>query len=129
MRLGAAKITRTCVNLGILVRTKPPYDELNDLRPIDPAGDSRNWDRRRRGETRANAARSLERAAMHLIEDQMSGGRTYSPGALDAVHLLRKCIAAIEADELMYQRAGRAVASWLPKHVLARQIRDGISDA
>lgn len=111
------------------MRTKLPYDEVNEPGSIDVAADSKSWDRRRRGEARANAAGFLERAAMHLIEDQMSEGRVYWPGAVDAVHLLRKSIAAIEADELMYQRAGRAVASWLPKHVLARQMRDGISDA
>jgi len=101
----------------------------SDLNFIDPAGSAKSWDRRRRGEARASASRSLERAATYLIEDQMSQHRAYWPGALDAVHLLRECIAVIEAEELMYQRAGRAVASWLPKHVLARQMKDGISDA
>ena len=121
------------------MRTKLPYNEpidedlgvheLNILDAIDLASSSKNWDRRRRGETAVYATAVLERAAMHLIEDQMSEGRTYWPGAVNAVHLLRKSIEAIEAAEVSKQRAGRTTASWLPKSVLARKMRDGISDA
>lgn len=111
------------------MRAELPYDEQSDREWIDPAESAKGWDRRRRGEARSSAIRFLERAVNYLIDDQMAAGRVFWPGAVDAVQLLRERIAAIEADELMYQRAGRAVASWLPKHVLARQLRDGISDA
>lgn len=121
------------------MHTKLPYDELDDeelnvhevniLDAIDLAASSKGWDRRRRGETSVYATAILERAAMHLTEDQMSESRIFWPGAIEAVHLLRKCVEAIEAAELAKQRAGRAAASWLPKSVLVRKMRDGISDA
>jgi hypothetical protein len=111
------------------VPTKLLDVQVNELETVDVASSSKSWDRRRRGEGSVYAATFLEHAATYLIEDQMNEERTYWPGAVDAVRLLRKSIEGIESDELMNQRAGRAAAAWLPKHVLARQARDGISDA
>lgn len=84
------------------------------------------WERRQRDPANQGAAQILERAARHLILDQMRPDRTFCPGAADAVTLLWKAIEEVAADHATHQRMERLAAHWLPKHVVARLKRSEI---
>ena len=104
-------------------------DFLSDLDLADLTFVSKNWDRRRSNQARGRSIDCLERAANHLIEDQMSEARVFWPGAMDAVRLLQGAIIAIKSEATLDERAARVAASWLPKYTLARHARRTDTDA
>jgi hypothetical protein len=105
------------------------FDPLSDLDLADLTFGSKNWDRRHSNQARGWAIDCLERAAHHLIEDQMSEFRVFSLGAMDAVRILREAIEAIKSEAMLDERAARVAASWLPKYTLARHARRTETDA
>ncbi|WP_184219373.1 hypothetical protein [Granulicella aggregans] len=102
---------------------------LSDLDLADLTFGSKNWDRRRSNQARGWSVDCLERAANHLIDDQMSENRVFWPGAMEAVSMLREAIIAIKSESTLDERAARVAASWLPKYTLARHARRTDSDA
>lgn len=111
------------------MRTTLPSEGLPDLEVADLTFGSKNWDRRRSNQIKEWAVICLENAANHLIEDQMRESRSFWPGAMDAVRMLREAVVSIQSEATLEERAGRVAASWLPKYTLARHARLGDSDA
>jgi len=106
-----------------------PPDPLPELDIADLTFGSKNWDRRRSSETKQSSVTFLDHAADYLIADQMAANRSYWPGAMDAVRILRDAVAEIWAEKRLDDRAARVAASWLPKYTLARNARGGDTDA
>lgn len=103
--------------------------DITDLDIADLTFGSKNWDRRRSGESKQASVTFLEDAANHLIADQIGPDRIYWPGAVDAVQILRGAIAEIWSERRLEERAARVAASWLPKYTLARNALLRDSDA
>ncbi len=104
-------------------------DYLSDLDLADVTFGSKNWDRRRSNLAKGWSIDCLERAANHLIDDQMSEARVFWPGAMEAVRILRDAIDSIKSEATLDERAARVAASWLPKYTLARHARRTETDA
>ena len=114
---------------GKLMPSSLSTDYLSDLDLADLTFGSKNWDRRRSNQAKVWSTECLERAANHLIEDQMSESRVFWPGAMEAVRILRDAIVEIRSETTLDERAARVAASWLPKYTLARHARRNETDA